>query len=694
MAETGNTTRTQLINLEGLNTFLDESKKIFEPTLPAGTDGQVLKLSGGKPAWGTDNTPTKFTWTNGTIAGPTGSLTGNGMTAVSFGAIPNASSSASGVVTTGAQTFAGKKTFNSTIGGSVDGNATTATTADKTAHSLSIKDGASTPAAAINGWNGSADKTLTIKGESPVATAAEDGTIKITHGTSGVTAGTYKSLTVDAKGHVTAGTNPTTLGGYGITDAKIASGVITLGSNTITPLTSSSTLAAGKVSGILATSNIPNLDAGKITSGTIDVERLPSTALERCVVVANDAARFKLTTASVQVGDTVKVTATKKMYMVVDSDNLSTEAGYEEYFTSTDWSTITNKPSSYTPSSHTHTKSQITDFPTKMPASDVYDWAKAENKPSYAWSEITSKPSSFTPSSHTHGNITNSGAIGTATDKLVATTTNGVLTAATTLAATSLAAGSTPTVSLSSGTLTFGIPKGDKGATGSTGPQGVSISKVEQTTTSTADAGTNVVTVTLSNGNTSTFNVKNGSKGSTGATGTRGSLWYSGTGITGTSTTATIFSNSGVTSALVNDKYLNTNTGYVYNCTVAGAASAAKWVYVGSIKGTTGAAAGFGTPTASVDSNVGTPSVTVTASGSNTAKVFNFTFKNLKGDTGPAGTTSWNGITDKPTEFKPESHNHDNYYYRKEQVTEMIQDPTANTPGSCVGYGQDILGGY
>lgn len=54
------------------------------------------------------------------------------------------------------------------------------------------------------------------------------------------------------------------------------------------------------------------------------------------------------------------------------------------------------------PSSHTHTKSQITDFPSSMPASDVYAWAKAPSKPSYSWSEITSKPSTFTPSSHTH----------------------------------------------------------------------------------------------------------------------------------------------------------------------------------------------------------------------------------------------------------------------------------------------------
>lgn len=52
--------------------------------------------------------------------------------------------------------------------------------------------------------------------------------------------------------------------------------------------------------------------------------------------------------------------------------------------------------------SHTHTKSQITDFPTSMPASDVYSWAKASSKPSYSWSEITSKPSTFTPASHTH----------------------------------------------------------------------------------------------------------------------------------------------------------------------------------------------------------------------------------------------------------------------------------------------------
>ena len=50
-----------------------------------------------------------------------------------------------------------------------------------------------------------------------------------------------------------------------------------------------------------------------------------------------------------------------------------------------------------------------------------------------------------------------------------------------------------------------------------------------------------------------------------------------------------------------------------------------------------GTAAGFGNPVATVDGNTGTPSVEVTASGPDTAKVFTFTFKNLKGANGAKG---------------------------------------------------------
>ena len=78
----------------------------------------AVQLSNGKAyvnvPWTDTNTnyyPTTFTWTNGTTAGPTGSLTGSGMSTVSFGAIPSASATQSGIVTTGDQSFAGEKTF-------------------------------------------------------------------------------------------------------------------------------------------------------------------------------------------------------------------------------------------------------------------------------------------------------------------------------------------------------------------------------------------------------------------------------------------------------------------------------------------------------------------------------------------------------------------------------------------------------
>lgn len=51
---------------------------------------------------------------------------------------------------------------------------------------------------------------------------------------------------------------------------------------------------------------------------------------------------------------------------------------------------------------HTHTKSQISDFPTSMPASDVHEWAKKNKKPDYAWDELLNKPETFTPSTHKH----------------------------------------------------------------------------------------------------------------------------------------------------------------------------------------------------------------------------------------------------------------------------------------------------
>lgn len=221
------------------------------------------------------------------------------------------------------------------------------TTDNNTTYGFGANSSATNGSAAITLTGSDGTKpSVTIKGTgATTVTTDANGAVIVnstntvyTHPNSGVTAGTYKSVTVNAQGHVTAGSNPTTLAGYGITDAAAKSHTH-------------------------GNADITSLDASKLT-GTIDIARLPQGALERCVVVADDTARFALTTAKVQQGDTVKVTATGKMYFVVDDTKLNAEAGYEVYTagsaTSVPWSGVTGKPSTFTPSAHNQAISTIT----------------------------------------------------------------------------------------------------------------------------------------------------------------------------------------------------------------------------------------------------------------------------------------------------------------------------------------------
>lgn len=112
--------------------------------------------------------------------------------------------------------------------------------------------------------------------------------------------------------------------------------------------------------------DITDIDASKIKSGTIDIDRLPKGAIERMVYVKDDAARFALTTNTTQNGDTVKVRSTKKMFYVIDDTKLSSEAGYEAYTaesaSAVPWSGVTGKPTTFTPEAHTHAISDVTDL--------------------------------------------------------------------------------------------------------------------------------------------------------------------------------------------------------------------------------------------------------------------------------------------------------------------------------------------
>lgn len=292
---------------------------------------------------------------------------------------------------------------------------------------------------------------------------------------------------------------------------------------------------AGAVSGsatfdgstnISISTTLANIDASKITSGTLNADRLPeipiskipAAAMERLYVVESQSAAMSLT---IQEGDVVQIGSGGPMYFCV-SESASTFATKFKVFTagaatSVPWSGVTNAPTKV---------SQFTN-----------DAGYLTSVPAQTWKSITGKPSTFTPSAHTQSYTTLTGSTTTANQAIVSNgTANGwtlktlgsnafnstsYIPTSVSVVASTLAAGSSATASYDASTnkFTFGIPRGATGAQG--------------------------------------------------------------------------------------------------------------------------AAAGFGTPTASVTNTVGTPSVTVTASGSNTAKVFNFAFTNLKGDTGatgPAGT--------------------------------------------------------
>ena len=106
-----------------------------------------------------------------------------------------------------------------------------------------------------------------------------------------ITAGTYKSVTVDVKGLVTSGTNPTTVAGYGITDAQLT---LVSGTN-IKTVNSSSILGSGNLA--LLTSINPVI-TGSITE---QVYNLTGTAINP----ANGTIQYKTVSANTTFTETL-----------------------------------------------------------------------------------------------------------------------------------------------------------------------------------------------------------------------------------------------------------------------------------------------------------------------------------------------------------------------------------------------------
>lgn len=152
-----------------------------------------------------------------------------------------------------------------------------------------------------------ADKAIKISagtGLSGGGTLEADRTLSLA--TSGVTAGTYKSVTVDKYGRVTSGTNPTTLAGYGITDAYTKTKVDELLGNYVTlatkqPITGEKNFTGGlKVNGSPIVYDATNkywklegdlLVTGGVTMYASDSAFTPSTIMD---AIATDEVNLKV----------------------------------------------------------------------------------------------------------------------------------------------------------------------------------------------------------------------------------------------------------------------------------------------------------------------------------------------------------------------------------------------------------------
>lgn len=181
---------------------------------------------------------------------------------------------------------------------------------------------------------------------------------------------------INSKGYITEADIPSLTGGASATSGQYVSGVTVSGHNvtvtkaalptnaeTATKLATPRVIAiAGAVSGsatfdgsvnVSINSTLNSFDASKITSGTLNADRLPeipiskipAAAMERLYVVESQSAAMSLT---IQEGDVVQIGSGGPMYFCV-SESASTFATKFKVFTagtatSVPWSGVTNAP--------------------------------------------------------------------------------------------------------------------------------------------------------------------------------------------------------------------------------------------------------------------------------------------------------------------------------------------------------------
>lgn len=105
--------------------------------------------------------------------------------------------------------------------------------------------------------------------------------------------------------------------------------------------------------------NQTNGVAGLDNNKKLDPSVIPLIATTETVTVANEAARLALNTTQVQRGDYVVQTDTGAKFILGGNNPKNKNDWIPMSDTTPDWSQIANKPSTFTPSPHSHTKAQV-----------------------------------------------------------------------------------------------------------------------------------------------------------------------------------------------------------------------------------------------------------------------------------------------------------------------------------------------
>jgi hypothetical protein len=197
-------------------------------------------------------------------------------------------------------------------------------------------------------------------------------------------------------------------------------------------LTEGSSINAANLTGTVA--NGVTVPASTI-DGVLDISNIPAAALERVVTVADQSARFALSTSDVQLGDVVKQTDTGKMYFVVDTANLNSASGYMEFVAGAaaevPWTGVTGKPNFGTGANDfaigNHVHGSISNdgkigSTANLPVITGTDGLVTTGS-------FGTAANTFAEGNHTHGNISNDGKVGSTADLPLITGTAGAVSA-------------------------------------------------------------------------------------------------------------------------------------------------------------------------------------------------------------------------------------------------------------------------